>query len=40
MASKKAVAYCYHGLILDEGSEENDHAKAVACFHATEQFLK
>ena len=40
MASEKATAYYYHGLILDESSEENDHAKAVACFHAAEQFLK
>lgn len=39
-AEAKAAAYYYHGLILDEGSEENDHAKAVACFHAAEQFLK
>ena len=40
MAFEKAVAYYYHRLNLDEGSEENDHAKAVACFHAAEQFLK
>ena len=40
MASEKVVAYYYHGLILDEGSEENDHAKAIACFHVAEQFLK
>ena len=40
MASEKAAAYCYHGLILDEGSEENDHAKVVACFHVAERFLK
>ena len=40
MASEKAATYYYHGLILDEGSEENDHAKVVACFHVVEQFLK
>ena len=41
MAYEKADTYYYHGLILDEGSEENDHhAKAIECFHAAEQFLK
>lgn len=39
-AEAKAAAYYYHGLILDESTEENAHAKAVACFHAAEQFLK
>lgn len=40
MASEQAAAYYYHGLILDESTEENVHAKAVSCFHAAEQFLK
>lgn len=39
-AEAKAAAYYYHGLILDESTEENVHAKAVSCFHAAEQFLK
>ena len=40
MASQKAATYYYHVFILDEGSEENDHAKAIECFHGAEKFLK
>lgn len=39
-AEAKAAAYYYHGLILDEGNGEDNHANAVACLQAAEQFLK
>eukprot|EP00249_Psilotum_nudum_P008078 c21029_g1_i1 orf=428-1708(-) len=40
LAEAKAAAYYYHGLILDERSEENTHAKALVCIEAANGFLK
>eukprot|EP01018_Ginkgo_biloba_P033940 Gb_40898 [translate_table: standard] len=37
---RDAAAYYYHGLILDEGNEDNNHAKAVACLQVAEQYLE
>ncbi|KAG0616021.1 hypothetical protein M758_5G084300 [Ceratodon purpureus] len=36
----KAGAYCFHGLILDEGYEENSHAQALVCLKAADNYLK
>ncbi|KAJ7515462.1 hypothetical protein O6H91_22G014000 [Diphasiastrum complanatum] len=36
----KAAAYYYHGLILDEGLEENTRAEAVACLREADVLLK
>lgn len=40
LAEAKAAAYYYHGLILDEGNEEDTHAKAVLCLQTAEACLK
>eukprot|EP00249_Psilotum_nudum_P004929 c18433_g1_i1 orf=585-1643(+) len=40
LAEAQAAAYYFHGLILDEESEENTHAKAVVCLEAARSFLK
>ncbi|XP_022994275.1 uncharacterized protein LOC111490057 isoform X1 [Cucurbita maxima] len=36
----KAVAYYYHGLILDEGNTEKAHGMAVAALQAADEFFK
>jgi hypothetical protein len=36
----KAGAYYFHGLILDEGYEDNTHAQALTCLKAADSYLK
>lgn len=36
----QAAAYYFHGLILDEGYEDNTHAEALSCLKAAHAHLK
>jgi len=36
----QAAAYYFHGLILDEGEEDNSHAEALSCLKAAHAYLK
>jgi len=36
----QAVAYYYHGLILDEGNTEKSHGMAVAALQAADEYFK
>lgn len=40
LAEAKAAAFYFHGLILDEGSEEGIHAKAIVCLQTADCCLK
>nr|XP_024376822.1 uncharacterized protein LOC112282906 isoform X1 [Physcomitrium patens]XP_024376823.1 uncharacterized protein LOC112282906 isoform X1 [Physcomitrium patens]XP_024376824.1 uncharacterized protein LOC112282906 isoform X1 [Physcomitrium patens] len=40
LSEAKVGAYYFHGLILDEGYEDNMHAQAITCLRAAETFLK
>ncbi|KAG0595320.1 hypothetical protein M758_UG158500 [Ceratodon purpureus] len=40
LCEAKAGAYYFHGLILDEGYEDNTHAQALTCLKAADSFLK
>ncbi|MCO5579788.1 hypothetical protein L7F22_033650 [Adiantum nelumboides] len=40
LAEAKAAAFYFHGLILDEGSEDGTHRKALLCFKTANGFLK
>ncbi|KAG0587015.1 hypothetical protein KC19_2G134600 [Ceratodon purpureus] len=40
LAEAKAAAYYFHGLILDEGYEDNTHAEALSCLKAAHAYLK
>jgi hypothetical protein len=40
LAEAKAAAYYFHGLILDEGFEDNAHAEALSCLKAAHAYLK
>ncbi|KAI5080518.1 hypothetical protein GOP47_0003701 [Adiantum capillus-veneris] len=40
LAEAKAAAFYFHGLILDEGSEDGTHAKAVLCLKTANGYLK
>jgi hypothetical protein len=40
LAEAKTAAYYFHGLILDEGYEDNTHAEALACLKASHAYLK
>lgn len=39
LAEAKATAYYFHGLILDEGTDKDRHAKAAICLQSAERFL-
>lgn len=36
----QAIAYYYHGLILDEGNTEKSHGMAVAALQAADEYLR
>jgi hypothetical protein len=40
LCEAKAGAHYFHGLILDEGYEDNTHAQALTCLKAADSFLK
>jgi hypothetical protein len=40
LCEAKAGAYYFHGLILDEGYEDNTHAQALTCLKAADSYLK